>query len=156
VWDTTHLNADDSDAIERSCRVLTVNEAAKSDVAFTSVSISQDTRYVAAGSLDGVIRVWDLTAIPEDTKELVGAKLVDRLSGHEKSVYSVKFVHGLSARGGSEALLSGSLDTTLKRWDVGPFDEDGRMFGASPALEGHGENGSKCVKTFKGHTVRDL
>jgi glucose repression regulatory protein TUP1 len=153
VWDVTHLDADNSDAIESSCRVLTVNQSRKADVAFTSVSISYDARYVAAGSLDNIIRVWDLAAIPEDSKELEGAKMVDRLRGHEESVYSVRFVHGLTARSQGEALVSGSLDKTLKRWDVGPFDEDRGVRGASP--EGHGENGSNCINTFRGHKVRD-
>ena len=155
LWNVIHLDADDSDAIESSCRVLTVNESAKPDVAFTSVSISQDSRYVAAGSLDGVIRVWDLTAVPNDGTELEGAKLVDRLSGHERSVYSVKFVHGLNPRSKGEALVSGSLDKTVKRWNVGPFDDDYTMRVGSPELEGHGENGSNCVKTFRGHKVRN-
>jgi WD40 repeat protein len=154
LWDATLLNADSSDAMESSCRVLTVNDTPQPSVAFTSVSISQDSRFVAAGSLDSAIRVWDLTAVPEDSMELEGAKLVDKLSGHENSVYSVKFVHGLSAKG--EALVSGSMDKTLKRLDVGPFDEDGGVRGASPELEGHGENGSNCVKTLRGHKVREF
>jgi len=156
LWDVTCLDAKKADAITSSSRVLTVEEAAKSDVAFTSVSISQNSRYVAAGSLDGVIRVWDLTAVPEDSTELKGAKLVDRLSGHKRSVYSVKFVHGLgTTRENSEALVSGSLDKTMKRWDVGPFDGHDDVREAGPGLEGHGENGSKCVKTFQGHKVRN-
>jgi WD40 repeat protein len=155
LWDVTCLDADNADGVMSSFRVLTVDECAKSDVAFTSVSISHNSRYVAAGSLDGVIRVWDLTAIPEDSTELEGAKLVDRLSGHTRSVYSVKFVHGLSSGVKGEALVSGSLDKTVKRWDVGPFDSHDGVRGASPGLEGHGENGSKCVKTFQGHKVRN-
>jgi glucose repression regulatory protein TUP1 len=155
LWDVTCLDADNTDVIMSSSRVLTVDESVKSDVAFTSVSISHNSRYVAAGSLDGVIRVWDLTAIPEDSTELEGAKLVDRLSGHKRSVYSVKFIHGLSTREKGEALVSGSLDKTVKRWDVGPFDDHDGVRGASPGLEGHGENGSKCVKTFQGHKVRN-
>lgn len=134
--------------------MLKVNESTKSDVAFTSVSISQDSRYVAAGSLDGVIRVWDLIAIPEDAAELEGAKLVDRLRGHEKSVYSVKFVHGHNARDRGDTLISGSLDKTLKRWEVGPFETTDVVPGASPPAEGAGENGSTCVKTYRGHNVR--
>jgi glucose repression regulatory protein TUP1 len=151
VWNTTYLESNGSEELESSCRVLTVDESVKADVAFTSVSISHDARYVAAGSLDGVIRVWDLSAIPDDTLELEGAKLVDRLSGHEHSVYSVKFMDGLNPAGKGDALVSGSLDKTLKRWEVGPFDGGVRGVG----LEGHGENGSNCVKTFQGHKVRD-
>lgn len=152
VWDNLRLGEDALDIIEKSCRVLTVkSEASKSDVAFTSVSISHDSRYVAAGSLDGVIRVWDLVAMPEDIDELEGAKLVDRLKGHERSVYSVKFVAELSGRGKGEALVSGSLDKTLKRWEIGPFENEG-VRGTSS--EGSGENGSICVKTLQGHKVR--
>lgn len=154
VWDVACLSEDDSDAIKRSCRVLRVSESTKSDVAFTSVSISQDSRYVAAGSLDGVIRVWDLIAIPEDAAELEGAKLVDRLKGHENSVYSVKFVFGHNARDKGETLVSGSLDKTLKRWEVGPFETTDVVRGASSVTEGAGENGSTCVKTYRGHNVR--
>jgi hypothetical protein len=155
VWDVTDLDADSSHEIESSCRILTVDHSTKADVAFTSVSITHDSLYVAAGSLDGIVRVWDLAAIPEDSKELEGAKMVDSLSGHEDSVYSVRFVHGLSTRGQGEALVSGSLDKTLKRWDVGPFDEHG-LRGSTPGLEGHGQNGSNCIKTFRGHKVRGL
>jgi glucose repression regulatory protein TUP1 len=145
----TCLRDHGSNVVERSCRVLTVSESAKSDVAFTSVSISQDSHYVAAGSLDGVIRVWDLIAIPEDAAELEGAKLADRLRGHEKSVYSVKFVPGINISGRGKTLISGSLDTTLKRWEVGPFDAP--VQGVNSDAEGTGENGSTCVKTYKGH-----
>lgn len=112
-----------------------------SDVAFTSVSISYDGHFVAGGSLDGVVRVWDLLAMPQDIEELHGAKLVGRLNGHENSVYSVKFVHGLSAAGNGEVLVSGSLDKTLKRWEVGPFDD------------ANGVQNGACVKTLEGHKV---
>lgn len=153
VWDVAHLNEDDSDIIEKSCRVLRDNASTKSNVAFTSVSISQVSGLVAAGSLDGVIRIWDLRAIPEDAAELEGAKLVDRLRGHEKSVYSVKFTLGHNVTDGGEILISGSLDKTLRRWEVGPFETKDIVRGASPSIDGAGENGSVCVKTYRGHNV---
>lgn len=147
IWDVTRLSEDSSEIIEKSCRVLKINESKTSDVAFTSASISHDSRYVAAGSLDGIIRVWDLTAFPEDADELEGAKLVDRLRGHGKSVYSVKFVPGLSTQRSREALVSGSLDMTLKRWEIGAYDDD------DVRGTGRGDNGGTCIKTFRGHKV---
>jgi glucose repression regulatory protein TUP1 len=54
--------------------------------------------------LDEVIRVWDLRT----------GYLLERFEGHVKSVYSVAFSpDGLS-------LVSGSLDQTLKIWDLSP------------------------------------
>lgn len=131
---------------------MSPKNAQTKDLAFTSVSISHNSRYVAAGSLDSAIRVWDLVAVPEDIDELEGAKLVDKLTGHEKSVYSVKFVTGLSPVGKGEALISGSLDKTIKRWEVGPFEKES-VRGASPDRDGTGENGSTCLKTLRGHKV---
>lgn len=139
VWDVSAESVDES--IESASRVLTDGKPASSDVAFTSVSISHDGHFVAGGSLDGVVRVWDLLAMPEDIEELQGAKLVGRLKGHEKSVYSVKFVNGLSASGKGEALVTGSLDRTLKRWEVGPFGDAAGVYDDA------------CVKTLQGHKV---
>ncbi|KZP33863.1 WD40 repeat-like protein [Athelia psychrophila] len=137
VWDVSIESA--AESIESACRVLTDGTPASSDVAFTSVSISHDGHFVAGGSLDGVVRVWDLLAMPEDIEELQGAKLVARLKGHEKSVYSVKFVNGLSAPGKGEALVTGSLDRTLRRWNVGPFEDAADV------------RDDTCVKTLEGH-----
>jgi glucose repression regulatory protein TUP1 len=72
------------------------------DAGVTSVAISHDSRFVAAGSLDTIIRVWDIAS----------GHLVARLQGHGDSVYSVAF----SADG--RGLVSGSLDKTLKYWDI--------------------------------------
>ena len=65
------------------------------------------SRLVAAGSLDTVVRIWDVQT---------GA-LVERLKGHRDSVYSVAFTPD------GKGLVSGSLDKTLKYWDVQPIYE---------------------------------
>jgi general transcriptional corepressor TUP1 len=105
----------------------------KSNVAFTSVAIAEyaGREYVAAGSLDGGVRVWDAT--PGGPCEVIQI-----LREHEDSVYGVKFIFGLRSGLG---IVSGSLDKTLKKWE----------------LVVSGENGeTACVKTFKGHKVIEL
>lgn len=96
-----------------------------------TVAISPDNRYVAAGSLDKSIRVWDIST----------GLLVERLEGdvgHIDSVYSVAF-----APNGRD-LVSGSLDKTIKMWEL---TIPPRM------VPGQGPRGGKCVRTFEGHKV---
>jgi glucose repression regulatory protein TUP1 len=68
----------------------------------TLASVSPDSKLVAAGSLDTIVRVWDTRT----------GQQVERLRGHKDSVYSVAF----SPDGNS--LVSGSLDKSLKVWDL--------------------------------------
>ena len=93
----------------------------------TTVALSPDSRYVAAGSLDKSVRVWDTAT----------GFLVERLEGepgHKDSVYSVAF-----SPSGRE-LVSGSLDKTIKMWELSP-------------ARGQGPQGGTCVRTFEGHKV---
>ncbi|KAF8623183.1 hypothetical protein AX17_007508 [Amanita inopinata Kibby_2008] len=88
------------------------------DAGVTSVAISHDSRLIAAGSLDTIVRVWDVAS----------GQLLARLRGHADSVYSVAF----SADGCG--LVSGSLDKTLKYWDVGAV--------VARVRQGHRQSGS--------------
>ncbi|EJU02232.1 WD40 repeat-like protein [Dacryopinax primogenitus] len=76
--------------------------ATQQDAGVTSVAVSADGRFVACGSLDCVVRIWDVQS----------GQLIERLRGHRDSVYSVAF----SPDG--KALVSGSLDKTLKWWSL--------------------------------------
>lgn len=78
------------------------DNTANTDAGVTSVAISPDGRLVAAGSLDTVVRLWDVAT----------GQLLERLRGHKDSVYSVAFTP--DGRG----LVSGSLDKTLKYWEL--------------------------------------
>ncbi len=96
----------------------------------TTVAMSPDGLYVAAGSLDKTVRVWDTTT----------GYLVERLEnpdGHKDSVYSVAF-----APNGKD-LVSGSLDKTIKLWELN-----------LPRAYSGGGKGGKCLRTFEGHKVR--
>lgn len=77
------------------------------------------------------MRVWDAST----------GYLVERLEGadgHKDSVYSVAF-----APNGKD-LVSGSLDKTIKMWELSA---------ARGLMSGAGTNRGKCVKTFEGHKV---
>ncbi|KAJ7449036.1 chromatin associated protein [Mycena galericulata] len=121
------------------------------DAGVTSVAMSPDGRYVAAGSLDTGVRIWDAAT---------GA-LVERLRGHRDSVYSVVWTP--DGRG----VVSGSLDKTIKYWDVsglaagggskaGKKDGNGNGNGngkdaTAAGAGGAGEKVGQCTMNFQGH-----
>jgi len=142
-----------------SSTVLTINDpdSLNNDAGVTSVAISPDGRWVAAGSLDTVVRIW----------EVATGKLVERLRGHRDSVYSVAFTP--DGRG----LVSGSLDKTLKYWDVSGLNVGGPGAGVKSKKEGAAaaavaassagssvgrkdEKASQCTMNFTGHKVRSF
>lgn len=101
----------------------------------TTVAISPSGDYVAAGSLDKSVRVW----------EVRGGALIARLDGidgHKDSVYSVAFGPD------GETLVSGSLDKTIKMWQLSPDNRGGMMGGGMI-------RGGRLVRTFEGHKVSD-
>ncbi|KAF9051756.1 WD40-repeat-containing domain protein [Panaeolus papilionaceus] len=113
-------------------RTITIADSgpagAPHDAGVTSVAISPDGNWVAAGSLDCIIRVWNVRT----------GKMVERLKGHEDSVYSVAFTPN------GKGLVSGSLDRSLKYWDI------------TEAIEREGEGAASMnreLRSFVGHKV---
>jgi WD40 repeat protein len=84
-----------------------------SEAANTSVAISADGRFVAAGSTDAVVRVWDANT----------SELVYTLAGHGGDVESVAF----SADGAW--LVSSASDFTAILWDMSDGTEERRFEG---------------------------
>ena len=95
-----------------------------------------------------MVRIWDART----------GELLERLRGHRDSVYSVAFTP--DARG----LVSGSLDKTLKYWDVSRLANGPGGRPNSPGVSkrdslngkkdvGTREGNSACTMNFTGHKV---
>lgn len=86
-------------------------------------SISPNGQFVAAGNLDTVVPFWDVNT----------TQLVEQLRGHSESVYSDTVTFTSDEK-------SGSLDKTLKYWDVlviwllGEVWADGKVGGSRWSL----------------------
>lgn len=72
------------------------------ELAVVSIDVSADSNYVATGSKDKSIKIWDLKTGRE----------VRSLLGHEMTVNSVRFTPD------GKQLISGSNDKTVRVWDV--------------------------------------
>jgi len=89
-------------------RTLSVqDDASRPDTGICALAVSPDGHHVAAGAINGNVRVWDLQS--EGT-------IAAEWNAHAKAVYGVRFI--LQGAG----LVTASLDRTLKRWDLGSPD----------------------------------
>jgi WD40 repeat protein len=86
------------------------------------VIFSPDDRYIASGSKDRTVRIWDART---------GKQVGEALIGHTNAVWTVAF----SPDG--RTLASGSNDKTIRLWDV-QNKEKAKLLG--PPLEGHTES----------------
>ena len=104
----------------------------------TTVALSPDGLLVAAGSHTGSLSIWDVEK-DESVKILERHMNVSGpATGHNDSICSVSF-----SPSGRE-LVSGSLDNTIKIWELSPPRHD----------ENSNErqiDGCRCTQTFAGH-----
>lgn len=131
VWDATQFPADVTQVPEPTYRILHPtspedNSSKTEKVVFTSLTVDTTGLFVAAGSLDGKIRVWDVSSDSND--EPIGT-----LHGHSDGVYGVQFLPG-NAETSTKCLVSASLDRTLKCWELLP---DEKQFQCKKTLSGH-------------------
>ena len=124
--------------VDGTSKVLTINDhdLLNNDARVVSVAISPNGQYVAAGSTDADVRMWDVST----------GQLVERLRGHRSDVWSVAFTPD------GKGLVSGSLDKTLKFWDLSGM-------GAVAKRKSDGERDDKsspCTLNFTGHKVHFL
>lgn len=86
--------------------------SSQDDLYIRAVGFSPCGRFLANGTEDKIIRIWDL-------KE---RKLVKMLKGNEQDIYSLKFTSN------GKKLVSGSGDKTVRVWDVSKLLEDPDSF----------------------------
>jgi WD40 repeat protein len=86
------------------------------------------TPVVVTGSMDGAVRLWDLSAGQQLGEPLITHR--PERSGDPAPVYAV----GLATIGGRPAVVSAEQDSTLTVWDV----RTGRSFGLTAEMH-HGE-----------------
>ena len=79
----------------------------------TGVTFSADGKYILAGDLDKVMRLWDAAT----------GRLVQQFAGHSDAVWGVAFSHD------GKYVLSGSADGTARLWDVATGQELRRFQG---------------------------
>lgn len=68
----------------------------------TDVAVSMDNEYIAASSLDNKVALWKLKTM----------RVVQSYTGHKDTVSACKFSFS------KKSVISGSLDRTLKFWDI--------------------------------------
>ncbi|KAF7360141.1 Chromatin associated protein [Mycena venus] len=170
IWDMRGISPSATAPISSpSCQVLTITDIAPPtspaihrtspaptpDGGITSVAISPSGARVAAGSLDALVRVWDVRT----------GTLVRRLRGHGDSVYSVAFMpetHAGSAGPrpmGLSAVLQGWKEPTpaLQGWKEGgggpPPSSSASGSTSGGVLKGwkEGDEEGRCTMTFTGH-----
>ena len=130
-------------------KVLTINDpdSLNNDAGVTSVAISPNGQFVAAGHYDSVVCIWDVET----------GVLVERLRGHGDGAYSVAFTPD------GKGLVSGSLDKTLKFWDISGLSVSNAKRSAGSTMRPRtrrqsaviedGEKSSPCTLNFTGHKV---
>lgn len=127
-------------------KVLTIDDPDNPEAGITCAAFSPNGQLVAASSSNSIVYIWDVET---------GNRL-ETLRGHRDSVHSVAFTPD------GKQLVSGSLDKTLKYWDVTGLMSGikGREDANGSSTNGPGElanrkkdNDAQCTMDLTGHKV---
>ncbi len=91
----------------------------------TSLAFSRDGRWFAAGSRDGMVRVWKNPQVFDENSALSPDLVID---AHKKGVNSVAFDPS------SSFLASGGNDAVARFWDLSTGENLGQMIGGTFAV----------------------
>ncbi len=91
----------------------------------TSLAFSRDGRWFAAGSRDGMVRVWKNPQVFDENSALSPDLVID---AHKKGVNSVAFDPS------SSFLASGGNDAVARFWDLSTGENLGQMIGGTYAV----------------------
>jgi WD40 repeat protein len=143
----TSTACDSSNHTERQKRTTTTTTqrqdalgSSKSPVVLSSIALSSDGRFVASGSVDGMVQLWDA-----ETHEHL------RLIGHcYTRIYRVTFSNG------GETVASLSTDCIVRTWDpTNSFQYHGLVGHDGPILcIALSPNGRSIISGSADHTVR--
>ena len=108
------------------------------DTNIYSIAFSPDGRHIACLDYQGYLRIWDART----------GHLLDEWRAHERGSF------GLAFSPDGKGLVSGGTDTEPKYWDVSSLAvmETGR----GRVIDGNLGQRFAHVRTFQGHTVRNL
>ncbi|MBD2122585.1 NB-ARC domain-containing protein [Trichocoleus sp. FACHB-262] len=90
-----------------------------------AIALSPDQQWLASGHEDQTVRLWDFNAIDSDASRSLTYPLKKIFRGHTNRIFGVAFTPD------SQTLVTGSLDRTIKLWNV---------------------QTGECLKTLQGHT----
>ncbi|KAF9478961.1 WD40 repeat-like protein [Pholiota conissans] len=123
------------DLRQRSSKMIHLSKDSQDfEQGITSIAISPDSKLVAAGCMDTIVRLYDIETV----------ELVDTLHGHENSVYSVSFTP--DGRG----LITGSLDKQLRLWNIMPILQNQANPPSATVRRQYPIANCPCI-SFKGH-----
>jgi U3 small nucleolar RNA-associated protein 13 len=110
MWDLTSLPAPPHQIKARSLATLRAHEK---DI--NSLDISPNDRFLASGSQDKLVKIFEVDFTPSSSGPSGVLKLVGTCKGHRRGVWTVRFSRT------DRIVASGAADRTIKLWSLDDF-----------------------------------
>jgi U3 small nucleolar RNA-associated protein 13 len=143
MWDLTSISASKSaGASSVKPKSLATLRAHEKDI--NSLDLSPNDRFLASGSQDKLVKIFEVDFTPSASGPAGALKLVGTCKGHRRGVWTVKFSRT------DRIVASGAADRTIKLWSLDDFTclkvslFDWRLAGPEALLT--------SWKTLEGHT----